>query len=143
METSCTLTVPNRLQEIRTLSDFLTRNAERWDVPDDALRPLQLALEEIFTNIVHYAYDDDREHRIEIVLSKADQTVTVQVSDDGRPFDPLRDAPQTDFEAPVETRPVGGAGIALSRQMVSRMRYRRHDGRNQLTLIKELEPARP
>ena len=70
MESSRTLIVSNRIEEIRTIERFLTEFSEQHDFPPDAVFQIQLSLEEIFTNVVSYGYDDDTEHDIEIVLSK-------------------------------------------------------------------------
>lgn len=138
MEASRTLTVPNRIEAIRTIEKFLTEFSEQHDFPPDALFQIQLSLEEIFTNVVNYGYDDDTEHEVEIVLSKSEGTVTVEIADDGRPFDPLQDAPKMDVESSLEERRVGGAGIALTKTMMTDLRYHRDDGRNHLILIKDL-----
>ena len=94
MKVSRTLTVPNCLDEIRTIEELLSEFSEQQDLPPDALFQIQLSLEEIFTNVVNYAHDDGLEHEVEIILSKDEQTVTIEITDDGRPFDPLQDAPK-------------------------------------------------
>ena len=138
MEASCTLTVPNRIEEIRTIENFLTEFSEQHDFSPDVLFQIQLSLEEIFTNVVSYGYDDDTEHEVEIVLSKNGKTVTVEIADDGRPFDPLQDAPEMDTESTLEERRVGGAGIALAKTMMTDLRYHRDDGRNHLIMVKDI-----
>ena len=138
MEASRTLTVPNRIEEIRTVEKFLTEFSEQYDFPPDVLFQIQLSLEEIFTNVVSYGYDDDTEHEVEIVLSKNGKTVTVEIADDGRPFDPLQDAPEMDTESTLEERRVGGAGIALAKTMMTDLRYHRDDGRNHLIMVKDI-----
>ena len=57
--------------------------------------------------------------------------------DNGRPFDPLNDAPEPDLDSGVADRAVGGLGVHLVRTMMDEMRYRRDRGRNHLTLVKE------
>ena len=138
MESSCTLIVSNRIEEIRTIERFLIEFSEQHDFPSDAVFQIQLSLEEIFTNVVSYGFDDDTEHDIEIVLSKNGGTITIEIADDGRPFDPLQDAPEMDVESTLEERRVGGAGIALTKTMMTDLRYHRDDGRNHLILVKDL-----
>lgn len=138
MEASRTLTVSNRIEEIRTIENFLSEFSEQHDFPPEALFQIQLSLEEIFTNVVSYGYDDDTEHNIEIVLSKNGETLTVEIADDGRPFDPLQDAPEMDAQSALEERRVGGAGIALAKTMMTDLRYHRDDGRNHLIMIKNV-----
>ena len=138
MDSSRTLTVSNRIEEIRTIEKFLTEFSEQQDFPPEVLFQIQLSLEEIFTNVVSYGYDDDTGHEVEIVLSKNEQTVTVEIADDGRPFDPLQDAPEMETESKLEERRVGGAGIALAKTMMTDLRYHRDGGRNHLIMIKDL-----
>ncbi len=138
MESSRTLIVSNRIEEIRTIERFLTEFSEQHDFPPDAMFQIQLSLEEIFTNVVSYGYDDDTEHDIEIMLSKNGGAVTIEIADDGRPFDPLQDAPEMDAESALEERRVGGAGIALTKTMMTDLRYHRDDGRNHLIMVKDL-----
>lgn len=138
MDPTRTLTVPNRIEEIRRIEQFLTEFSDQHGFPPDALFQIQLSLEEIFTNVVSYGYDDDTEHEIEIVLSKNEEAVTVEIADDGRPFDPLQDAPEMDAESKLEERRIGGAGIALAKTMMTDLRYHRNDGRNHLIMVKDI-----
>lgn len=139
MEDSRTLIVSNRIEELRMIEKFLTEFSEQHDLPLEVLFQIQLSLEEIFTNVVSYGYDDDStEHEIEIVLSRNRQTVTVEIADDGCPFDPLQDAPEMDADSALEERRVGGAGIALTKTMMTDLRYYRDDGRNHLIMVKAL-----
>ena len=138
MESRRTLTVVNRIEEIRTIEKFLAESSERYDFSPETLFQIQLSLEEIFTNVVSYGYDDDREHEIKIMLSKNGKAVTIEIVDDGRPFDPLQDAPKMDADSAIEERRVGGAGIALMKTMMTSLRYYRDDGRNHFIMSKDL-----
>ena len=130
--------VPNRLEEIRTIEIVLAEFADEQELPPDALFQIQLSLEEIFTNVVSYAHDDNQEHDVEIVLSKDGKAVTVEIIDDGLPFDPLKDAPELDVDSSLEDRGIGGAGIRLVRQMMSELNYKRDNARNHLVMVKKL-----
>ena len=130
--------VPNRLEEIRTIEIVLAEFADEQELPSEALFQIQLSLEEIFTNVVSYAHDDNQEHDVEIVLSKDGKAVTVEIIDDGLPFDPLKDAPELDVDSSLEDRGIGGAGIRLVRQMMSELNYKRDNARNHLVMVKKL-----
>ena len=43
-----------------------------------------------------------------------------------------------DAESTLEERRVGGAGIALTKTMMTDLRYHRDDGRNHLIMVKDL-----
>ena len=138
MQASCTLVVPNRMEEIRTIEEALEEFAEQQDFPPEALFQIQLSLEELFTNVVSYAHDDDQEHEVEIILSREGETITIEMMDDGRPFDPLQDAPELDVNSSLEDRDIGGAGIRLAKQLMTELRYQRDSTRNHLIMIKKV-----
>jgi anti-sigma regulatory factor (Ser/Thr protein kinase) len=96
-----------------------------------------LAIEELVTNCIEYGYDDADDHTIVIVLSISDGSLTMDVIDDGHPFDPLT-APPPDFSLEVEDRPIGGLGIYLLRKLADNISYERNHGTNRLTLTKRL-----
>ena len=54
---------------------------------------------------------------------------------DGRPFDPVNDAPEVDVESSVQDRLVGGLGLHIVRTTMDEMSYRREQGKNHLTLV--------
>ena len=130
--------VPNRREEIRTIQVALEEFSEQQNLPSEVLFQTQISLEEIFTNVVSYAHDDDQEHEVEIIFSREGETVTVEILDDGHPFNPLQDAPELDVKISLADREIGGAGIRLAKQLMTELRYQ-HDGvRNHLTMIKEI-----
>jgi anti-sigma regulatory factor (Ser/Thr protein kinase) len=115
--------------------------AERWleshHPSPKVLNLVLLAIEELVTNCIQYGYDDAHEHTILIVLSMNDKNLTMNVIDDGHPFDPLT-RPAPDSSAAIHERPIGGLGIHLLRQLADHIEYERRDGTNRLTLTKRM-----
>ena len=107
--------------------------AERDNWPPDLVFKLNLVLEELGVNIVNYS---GATGDIEISLASDSERVTVEITDDGRPFNPLIDQESPDVSAPLGDRPIGGLGIHLVRSMMDEMRYSREDGRNKLAISK-------
>ncbi len=138
MQVSRTLIVPNRMEEIRTIQVALEEFSEQQGLPLEALFQTQLSLEEIFTNVVSYAHDDDQEHEVEIIFSREGETITIEILDDGSPFNPLQEAPELDVKSSLEDRGIGGAGIRLAKELMTELRYQRNGARNHLTMIKEI-----
>ena len=98
---------------------------------------MSLALDEVVTNIIRYAHADGRQHPIVVRLTLEPGVLTAQVEDDGRSFNPLEVSPP-DIGASIEDRPIGGLGIHLVRSVMTSVEYRREDGRNVLTMTKNL-----
>lgn len=128
--------------EVRNARDAIapaSEAAESWlgqhQVGPEATYLVLLAIEELVTNCIKYAYDDAGEHIITILLSIADGTLKMEVIDDGHPFDPLT-APEPDLALDLKDREQGGLGIFMLRQLSDGMAYERRDGTNRLTLTK-------
>ena len=108
------------------------------DVPAPTVHDCVLAAEELLTNIATHAYGGQpgREARVEIRLLP--EEIQIRFEDAGPPFNPL-EQPAPDLEAPLATRPVGGLGILLVRQLVDRWEYAREGATNIVTAA--LRPA--
>ena len=128
------LTIETRPDELETIAAAVEDlgKRERWS-PALVYR-VNLALEELGLNIMNHGHDEGL-HEFEITLISEADALTIEIVDDGRPFDPLNDAPQPDTGAPIEDRPIGGLGVHLVRTMMDEMHYRRESGRNHLTLV--------
>ena len=107
--------------------------AERDNWPPDLVFKLNLVLEELGVNIVNYS---GATGDIEISLASDADRVTVEISDNGRPFNPLTDLDAPDVAAPLGDRPIGGLGVHLVRSMMDEMQYSRENGKNKLAMTK-------
>src|SRR5262245_7430923 len=98
-----------------------------------------LVFEEALTNVIKYAYEDDREHEIRLEARITGSSFCLQVTDDGRSFNPLS-LPPPDLDLPLEERPVGGLGVHLMRKFTESIQYERKKGHNIVTLIFRTNP---
>ena len=105
--------------------------SQEQDWPPDIEFQVDLVLEELVLNVVNYG-SGGREGEIKIELVSEAEMVTIQIIDDGRPFDPLTDAPEPDTESSIEDRAVGGLGIHLVRTMMDEVSYRREENKNHM-----------
>ena len=135
---SRTVLVPNRMEGIRMIEGALKQFWEQQKLPSEALFQIDFSLEEFFTNVVSHAHEDDQEHEVEIRFSRGDETITVELLDDGGLFNPLQDAPDADVESSLEDRNVGGLGIELAKKMMTELHYQRDGTRNHLTITKKI-----
>ncbi|MCF7708536.1 MAG: SpoIIE family protein phosphatase [Verrucomicrobia bacterium] len=115
---------------IKELDEFLGAHNASSELSSN----VRLALEELATNIIKYAYNDNDRHRLEVDLRLANPA-TMTITDDGRPFNPLEDAPAPTLEGAIEDRPIGGLGLHMIRSMGMKMEYRRENERNILRVI--------
>jgi anti-sigma regulatory factor (Ser/Thr protein kinase) len=124
------------MENFQTLNDFVRSCAGMADFSDDAISRILLATEEIFVNIVHYAYDGSAPGGLEIKCNcRPDGALELRFIDQGREFDPLQ-VKGPDTAAPIEQRRIGGLGIFLAKNLVDSIQYQRVGQSNILTLIK-------
>ena len=120
--------------------NFIHEELHRRNAPKSAYNPLDIAAEELFVNVCRYAYpeatpEDPGEVRISFVYESNPPALTVEIADDGVPYNPLEkpDAVTPDDIAEV---PIGGLGILMAKNSVDEMSYRRDAGSNVLTFKK-------
>ncbi|HBN08615.1 MAG TPA: ATP-binding protein [Cyanobacteria bacterium UBA8530] len=127
-----------KIAVIDSLIEFVGDFATEQGLPPKRSLPLQLALEEAVVNICNYAYSAPN-GEIEVKLEHDGNRLTVELWDEGIPFDPLAtEAP--DLSASLEEREIGGLGIFLIGKMMDEVRYRREGKNNVLTLIVSNNP---
>ena len=140
MTASMSVTLVNELSEIERLGRLVDAFGEAEGLAADSIFSVNLALDEVVTNVIRYGHDNDgQQHAIVVRLALDDGVLTAEVEDDGRAFNPL-DAPAPDINASLEDRPIGGLGIHLVRSVMTSVEYRRENGRNVLTMKKLLIP---
>jgi serine/threonine-protein kinase RsbW len=136
-EGTLSLHLRNDLSELATLSRNLEEFATSLGLSTRTLFQLNLVIDELVTNIINYAYRDDAEHWITVIVRFEEGSLVIRVEDDGIPFNPiLSEVP--DCSCPVERRVVGKLGIHLARQFADGLVYERCGNRNILTLTKRV-----
>jgi serine/threonine-protein kinase RsbW len=131
-----TLRLPNTFDALTGANEEITQFLEEHSTPPDAVFAANLAIEELFTNIVKYGYDDTAAHEILLRIAVLDGELRIEITDDGHEFNPF-DQPEPDTSLPAEERPIGGLGIHFVRNMLDHCAYCRNDGKNTVTLRKK------
>ena len=136
MSANLTLNMEAQLNEIERIQAAVSilSQAENW--PPELLYQIELVLEEIGTNIIKYSQDGEKETEIQITLTSDSKSLTMEIIDNGKPFDPFADAPPPDLDSSVPDRPIGGLGVYLVQKLMDEARYRHEDGKNKVTLVK-------
>lgn len=101
------------------------------------LYAIHLVCEELVVNVVSYAYPDDANGYLKVLIEKENDCLTLQFIDGGIPFNPL-EKEQPDITLSLEERQIGGLGIFLTTQMMDSVSYERKNNENVLTIKKHL-----
>ncbi len=125
----------SKLSELNTLCRHLEDCGNVMGLPQKCLFEINLGLDELFTNIISYGFEDGIEHQIKFSLAKDKETLVVQVEDDGIPFNPL-EAAGLEVSQDLDSINIGGLGIHLVKKMMDEIDYQRVEGRNRLILKK-------
>ena len=131
------ISLANDLRELAGVASKIDRFCEARDIEPQVAYAVNLSVDEILTNTISYAYDDDEPHRIELVVRMEDGTLVVVIEDDSAAFDVTAET-QPEVDAPLSERDIGGLGLFLVHQMMDGVEYRRRDGRNVVTLTKRV-----
>jgi anti-sigma regulatory factor (Ser/Thr protein kinase) len=123
------------LEEVQT---FIGERLEAADCPMKVQMQIEIAVEEVFINIASYAYAPGKGNAVvRVEVSKEPAEVTITFMDHGTPFDPLaREDP--DLTIPAEDRQIGGLGVFMVKKTMDDVTYEYKDGKNTLTLRKNL-----
>ena len=120
------------------IQDFIKRKLLSYGCEKKPLMQIRLAVEEIFVNIISYAYRPDiGKAEIYVRVSEAPLSVTILFMDAGKPFDPLA-RPDADTSGKMFMERPGGFGILLVKNTMDAVNYEYKDGKNILSIKKNL-----
>lgn len=124
----------DRLDEVLAFVDGIL---EGLDCPMKVQLQLDVAVEELYVNIGHYAYAPGVGPAVIRVEAEDGPTVAITFIDQGIPYDPTA-KPDPDVTLSAEERQIGGLGIYMVKKSVDEMAYRREGDSNVLTIHKRL-----
>ncbi len=130
-------TVPSDAAQLPVLTQFMQEFWSAASLPAADAFGFELALEEVFMNVVAHGSPPGQVPQVEVSLALADGGLTLTVEDDGPAFDPLS-VPAPNVTASLDERQVGGLGVYLVRQMMDAVSYSRVGARNRLSMTKHL-----
>ena len=130
------LTIPATIDSLGDVLTFVNDYLEGIGSSVKAQMQIDVAVEELFVNIAHYAYGADTgDTDISLQITDAPKAITIELRDSGKPFNPLeKEDPDTSLSA--AERKIGGLGIFMAKKSVDEIAYRREDDQNILTLRK-------
>ncbi|MBQ9009519.1 MAG: SpoIIE family protein phosphatase [Clostridia bacterium] len=129
--------LPAERENIPKAIAFVDQELEAMGCPQKIQTLLSVAIDEILSNIVQYAYGTGKESlSMRIEETESPHGVMITFVDTGAAFNPL-EVSEPDISLTADERPTGGLGIFLARKMVDEMSYERVDGRNILRITKQ------
>ncbi len=137
-----TFKLKNKLSELDTLCQNLERFGESIGLSPKFIFETNLALDELFTNIISYGYSDKKVHIITVEISLQNNELLFSIEDDGLPFNPT-EVEEPDLGCSIEECKIGGLGIHLAKNLMDEVCYQRCKEKNILTLKKKIQESQP
>ena len=132
------LSLEAAIANIPAVTDFVNALLEELDCPMKAQLQIDVAIDELFSNIAQYAYAPGTGPATVRVETEEDPpAVILTFIDRGMPYDPLA-AEDPDITAPAEERSIGGLGVYLVKKTMDDVRYEYRDGQNILRIRKRM-----
>ena len=133
------LTIAATVENIESVTDFVNEQLEALDCPMKAQMQIDIAIDEIFSNIAHYAYNPEiGQATVRVEVPEDPLSVMITFIDNGVPYDPLAKAdPDTTLSA--EERDIGGLGIYMVKKSMDEIAYEYRNGQNILKIKKNLQ----
>ncbi|MBQ0101241.1 MAG: ATP-binding protein [Firmicutes bacterium] len=128
-------TYPATDESLAKLTALAEEIMDSNDVPMKVSMQVTVAIEEIFVNIAHYAYED-KEGDAKITIDLTDSKIAITFIDSGVPFNPL-EKPDPDITLSADDRAIGGLGIYMVKKSMTDVDYKYENSQNILTITKE------
>lgn len=131
------LLIKNEVAELEQLVILIDEVTEELQLDPEIGMSLNLALEEVVSNVILYAYPEGTNGTVQIVANSDGQVLVFTITDQGKAFDPTQ-VKEADITLSAEERAIGGLGIFIVNQIMDNVSYRRENGQNILMLTKRL-----
>ncbi len=132
------LTIEATIENITAVTEFVNELLEKYSCPMKARMQIDIAIDELFGNIAHYAYNPKSgPATVQVEVQKDPMAVIITFIDHGKPFDPLS-GKDPDLTIPLEERKEGGLGVFLVKKVMDDVRYEYKEGRNILRIMKHI-----
>ena len=132
------MSIAATVENIGAVTDFVNEQLEALDCPMKAQMQIDIAIDELFGNIAHYAYNPDvGDATVRVEVIEEPLSVVITFIDGGVPYDPLA-ATDPDTTLSAEERAIGGLGIFMVKKSMDEITYRYENGSNILSIRKNL-----
>lgn len=132
------LNIEAKIENLDAVIAFVEEQLEKYDCPMKVTMQIDVAVEEIFVNIAHYAYNPEiGEATVRVEVKEDPLSVEITFLDHGTPYDPLA-GEDPDVTLSAEDRQIGGLGIYMVKKSMDNVSYKYENGHNILTIIKQI-----
>lgn len=131
------LEIEAKVDNLNEVIAFIDEQLEAADCPMKTQMQIDIAVEELFVNIAHYAYAPNVGQAVITAVLSPDRKMSITFEDSGMPYDPLAKE-DPDITLSAEEREIGGLGIYMVKKSMDDMYYEYRDGKNILTIVKGL-----
>ena len=132
------MTVSATIENIETVTEFVDKQLEEAGCSSKAEIQINVAIDELFSNIAHYAYHPETgDATVRVEVCEEPLSVIITFIDNGMPYDPLQNE-DPDISLSADERKVGGLGIFMVKKTMDEVTYEYKDGKNILTIKKSI-----
>ncbi|WP_026835340.1 ATP-binding protein [Eubacterium xylanophilum] len=132
------VTVVASIDNVRKVTEFVDAELERFDCPPKAQMQIDIAIDELFSNIANYAYNPEvGEATVRVEVIEDPLSVEITFIDNGVPYDPLKKE-DPDVTLSAEEREIGGLGIFMVKKTMDNVVYEYTNGKNILKIVKNI-----
>ena len=132
------ITLSATIENVEKVTDFVNVELERINCPAKAKAEIDIAIDELFSNIANYAYNPEvGDTTVKVEIQDKPQAVVLTFMDKGVPYNPLlKEDPNT--KLPIKDRTVGGLGIFMVKKSMDSIEYEYKEGHNILKIKKNI-----
>ena len=127
----------NRMEELERVNQFVEEIVDELGLDMEMQLNLNLVIEEMVVNVISYAYPEGKTAEIGLLAESDGKELTFVLSDKGIAFDPTKKE-SADMDANPAERDLGGMGIYIVKNIMNEVSYQRLEGKNLLTMKKEI-----
>ncbi len=132
------MTIDAAVENIPAVTAFVEEQLEQYNCPMKAQMQIDIAIDELFSNIAQYAYTPNTgKATVRVEVTENPMVVVITFIDNGIPYDPLAKA-DPNVSLPADEREIGGLGIFMVKKSMDEITYEYKDGQNILKIKKKI-----
>lgn len=132
------LTLDATIENVTAVTSFVDEQLERLGCPPESQAQIDVAIDELFSNIAYYAYNPETgPATVRVEVTEEPLSVEITFIDSGVAYNPLaKDDP--DLSLSADEREIGGLGIFIVKNSMDEVAYEYKDGKNILRIRKNI-----